>query len=66
MIKGADHRAEDRAFATIQTSAADDDRRDYIELGTGRDGRITLSQTRHLHHTRQTKQQSRQTIDPDL
>src|SRR6185369_7610707 len=62
--QSADHRPRYAAFAAAQTTAADHYRRDDVQLRTRRDRRIALAQTRHLHHTRETEEQTRERVDP--
>src|SRR6185369_15512159 len=62
----ADHRSENAALAAIQTPATNYHRRNDVQLRSGGNSRITLSQTGHLHHAGKSKQQARQTVDPNL
>src|SRR6185369_3034547 len=62
----ANHRPENASLTATQTPTANDYRGDDIQLRSRRDCRIALSQTRHLHHAGEPKQQTRQPIDPNL
>src|SRR6266403_4035773 len=50
-----DYGSQDAAFSARQTTTANDYRCDNIELGAHRHGRITLPESRHLHHTGKPK-----------
>src|SRR5687767_11964073 len=64
--QSADHRSQNASLAAIQTASADHNGSDDVQLRSGSNRRIALSQTRHLHHSCETEEQSCKTIDPDL
>src|SRR6266536_89041 len=57
-------RTKDTAFTAVQTAAANHNRGNDIELRTSGYSWVALSQARHLHYTRQAKQQSCQSVNP--
>src|SRR3954468_16575452 len=62
----ADHRSENAAFAATQTATANNYGSDDVQFQPSGHSRIALAQARHLHHTRQAKQQTGQCVDINL
>ena len=57
---------ENASLAAGKTAASDDDGGDDVELGTVRHRRITLPQTRHLHHAGKTEEEAGERVRRDL